>query len=510
MALHSWDLDACRDEFIRKELFRAPLLRGDSLDPTSKRAALLSAYIALLRNKVVPANSRLQSSVVMKLPSYHDYASHHPILADLTQIKLTLGEHSPAFQRLVNTRESLNREYDSFASTSATFALRVSREDYLSCGIAVQSRAFEIPGITKSDVEIEERKYYQQTLGIDFSSGVVSIEPVNDWMNSHANNNVKVGGYDSTKRSGQAWSTKAIPEGQELINSYGEQFDHVLFSQYGYIPSDGTGSGIAWLFVHHDISLMGGLTGGSLASHSLPSLGSLVPFLQMDYGYDECIRKESRDAFELKRLKLLYLQQIATNRDWWVLPLPPRRYTDNTPVSTTDLTKDYEVPSFGPGIYEYLDETALRVSLPCRLITLTGGDLENASALLEHDLRTLEGSPTPHQTPALRLEELEVPIGWMARTIHCMWTLASAQLKKYTLSAADQENHVMTLAGKAGWNTLEWHVAHMKLEEMQSLEAIANWAHRALDSVADIEGVSLAVPIRSEPCPASYSFELFD
>jgi len=65
-----------------------------------------------------------------------------------------------------------------------------------------------------------------------------------------------------------------------------------------------------------------------------------------------------------------------------------------------------------------------------------------------------------------------------------MWTLASAQLKKYALSVADQENHVMTLAGKAGWNTLEWHVAHMKLEEMQSLEAIANWAHRALDSVA--------------------------
>ena len=68
----------------------------------------------------------------------------------------------------------------------------------------------------------------------------------------------------------------------------------------------------------------------------------------------------------------------------------------------------------------------------------------------------------------------------------------------------------MTLAGKAGWNTLEWHVAHMKLEEMQSLEAIANWAHRALDSVADIEGVSLAVPLQSEPCPASYSFELFE
>jgi hypothetical protein len=465
--------------------------------------------MALLRNKAIPAISRLQSSVVMALPSYHEYASHHPVLADLTQIMLTLGEHSPAFQRLVNTRESLNREYDSFASTSPTFALRVSREDYLSCGIAVQSRAFEIHG-TQSEVNIEESKYYQQTLGINFTSGVVSIEPVNDWMNSHANNNVKVGAYDAKKRSGQAWSTKAIPKGQELINSYGEQFDHVLFSQYGYIPSDGTGSSIAWLFVHHNISLMGGLTGAS-ASHSLPSLDGLVPYLQMDYGYVECIRKESQpDAFELKRLKLLYLQRIATNRDWWVLPLPPRTYTDNTPVSTSDITKDYEVPSFGPDVYEYLDEFALRVSLPCRLITLTGGDLEYASALLEQDLKTLEESPTVQQTPALGLEELEVPIDWMARTIHCMWTLASAQLKKYTLSVADQTNHVLTLAGKGGWNTLEWHVAQMNLEEMQSLEAIANWAHGALDSVADIKGVSLAVPVRSEPCPDSYSFQLIE
>jgi hypothetical protein len=483
-------------------------MRGDSLDPTSKRAALLSAYLALLRNKGVPATSRLQSSVVSALPSYHEYASYHPVLTDLTQIKITLGEHSPAFQRLVHTRESLNREYDSFASTSTKFAHRVSLEDYLSCGIAVQSRAFEIPN-TKSDVEMEERTFYQQTLGIDFSSGVVSIEPVNDWMNSHANNNVKVGGYDVKKRSGQAWSTKVIPKGQELINSYGEQFDYVLFSQYGYVPPDGTGSSIAWLFVYHDISLMGGLAGGSVASHSLPSLDGLVPYLQTDYGYVECIRKESQpDAFELKRLKLLYLQRIATDRDWWVLPLPPRTSTGDTPVSTTEISRDYKVPSFGPDVYEYLDANALRISLPCRLITLTGGDLEDASALLKQDLKTLKESPTPLQTPVLRLEELEVPIDWMIRTIHCMRTLASTQLRKYKMSVEDQENHVMTLAENGTWNTLEWYVAHMKLEEMQSLEAISNWALGALEIVADIEGVSLDV--RSEPCPERYSLELIE
>jgi hypothetical protein len=432
----------------------------------------------------------------MALPSYHDYATHHPVLADLTKMMFDLGEHSPAFLQLNNTRRGLNAEYDSFASTSKTFAQRISREDYISCGIAVLSRAFRILH-TSLEVGIEEGKYYQQTLGIDFSSDVVSIQSVTDWMNSHINNNVQVGGYDIEKRSVHAWSTKAIAEGGELINSYGDHVDYVLFGQYGYIPPDGTGSSIAWLSAHH--------------SQPLPSLDKLIPYLQMDYGYVECITKESRpDAFELKRLKLLYLQRITANQEWWVLPLPPRSSTSNTPASTTDMSNDYKVPSFGPDVYDYLDANALRVSLPCRLITLTGGDLEDASALLEQDLTTLETSPTPMTTPELRLEELEVSIDWMARTIHCMRTLALTELHKYGLAVHAQESRVFALAKQGSWNTLEWFLAHMKLEEMQSLEAMANWADGALDSVASLEGVSMDEVVRSEPCPNTYSLELIE
>jgi len=38
-----WDLDAFRNEFVRKELFHTPLLRDDTVDQSSKRAALLSS-----------------------------------------------------------------------------------------------------------------------------------------------------------------------------------------------------------------------------------------------------------------------------------------------------------------------------------------------------------------------------------------------------------------------------------------------------------------------------------
>lgn len=274
-----WDLDAARDEFVRKELFSTPLLSGDSSDPMSKRAALLSAYLALLRNGAVTAN-RLQLSVVMAMPSYGEYASFHPVLADLMQVKRYLGEHSPAFQHLLHFRRSLTLEYESLAESSTNFASHVSLKDYLSSRIAVQSRAFEIHN-TKSEVSKEERKYYQQNIGIDFGTGVVSIEPVNDWMNSHVNNNVKVGGYDAKKRSGQAWATKAIPKGQELISKYGDFYDYVLFGQYGYLPSDGSGKSIASLSIHHDVNLSGGLISGAMSStSSLPP--QMAPYLQYD------------------------------------------------------------------------------------------------------------------------------------------------------------------------------------------------------------------------------------
>ena len=106
-----------------------------------------------------------------------------------------------------------------------------------------------------------------------------------------------------------------------MINSYGEHFyDYVLFSQYGFIPSDGTGSSIATLFVHHNISLTGGLLSGSTDSlEELPQLDHMYRYLQYDYGY-ECITEEAQpEAFELKRLKAIYLQRIAFDRHFWVL-----------------------------------------------------------------------------------------------------------------------------------------------------------------------------------------------
>ena len=215
------------------------------------------------------------------------------------------------------------------------------------------------------------------------------------------------------------------------------------------------------------------------------------------------------EAFELKRLKLEYLQEIAIDASRWVLPLPPRTVTDTTPFSTTRLPDDYNVPSFGPDIYEYLNENALMLALPCRLITLTDGDVDNASALLKQDLETLRESASPHHTPILRLEELAISQNWMIRSVHCMKSLATAQMQKFTKSAKELEDHIMSMTENGNvTNTLEWNAAHVRLEEMQSQEALETWALSFWDSVSQMETESDDLFIRDEPCPEKHTAEL--
>ena len=283
-----WDLDAARDPFVQRELFGAPFMSAESSDTMSKRAALLSAYLALLRNDVVVPSRWEMTSVAKAMPSYAEYESFHPVLADLGQIENYLGMDSIAFLHLEHVRRSLDEEYNMLASASAKFAEGVLREDYLASRLAVQSRAFTISDVGP-EVSRAETERYEQALGIDFSARVISLEPVIDWMNTHVNNNVRVEGYDAVKRSGRAVAIKDIQAGKEVVNNYGQFYDHNFFVQYGFIPADGTGNSVASLFVHHNIDLMSELLGE--AKSALPPLNKMAAYLRFDDGYPECITK---------------------------------------------------------------------------------------------------------------------------------------------------------------------------------------------------------------------------
>ena len=148
--------------------------------------------------------------------------------------------------------------------------------------------------------------------------------------------------------------------------------------------------------------------------------------------------------------------------------------------------------------------------LPCRLITLTGEDIDrwmdgwNAKSLLQEDLDILDRSTTG-ETPPLRLEELEVSLEWMIKCIHCMKQLAAVQFDRYEASIDDQINKIHSLAESGNYNSLEWQAAHVVWEEMQ-IKALHTWATAALESVVDEEMGELYV--RDEPCPKEHSIAL--
>mmetsp|Transcript_24444 Transcript_24444/g.36449 ORF Transcript_24444/g.36449 Transcript_24444/m.36449 type:complete len:329 (+) Transcript_24444:1-987(+) len=325
--------------------------------------------------------------------------------------------------------------------------------------------------------------------------------PVNDWMNSHANNNVEVGEYNPVSRTWQASSIKPIPKGGELINNYGERLDVVLFSQYGYVPSDGSGSTFARLYAYHDISLAG------YQPNKEPPQETMLKYLQRDFGYFECIQgKKHPEAAELKQLKSLYLQKISTDNERWSVPLPPRAKSNKTPISTTTIPDNYKVPSFGVDIDEYLESAALKASLPCRLITLTHRDLDgNGYTILIEDLEEMnEGS----SGALLKLEWAEINIAWMIRTLHCMHTLASVQKQRYGTSVASQEKQILEMReNNSRVDSFEWNAAHLKLGEMQSQEVIENFTLLFLESM-EMDDNSEDFFVRNEPCPWEYSKEL--
>ena len=83
-----------------------------------------------------------------------------------------------------------------------------------------------------------------------------------------------------------------------------------------------------------------------------------------------------------------------------------------------------------------------------------------------------------------------------------MKKLAAIQFDRYEASIEDQIDKIYFLAKSGRHNSLEWHAAHVGLEEMQ-IKALDIWATAALESVVNEEMDELYV--REKSCPEEYS-----
>lgn len=227
--LQIWDLDALRDPFVKNELLSARI--GKS---ALASAAFLAAYLArLLQNAGL---NRLMVEYLDALPSYDDYASFHPLLWSEQELAEILGEYTSAYDFVKSFQMLIEDEYAAFSLVSPSFAAEVSRRDYQTARLYVMTRSFGIPRPTV----IKTHNH--------------AIVPVFDLFNHHAKPNVDFF-YDSIKQALVVTAITAIPAGTEVINSYGQLTDTVLFAQYGFVNGDGSGWTQASLALWHKVNL---------------------------------------------------------------------------------------------------------------------------------------------------------------------------------------------------------------------------------------------------------------
>jgi hypothetical protein len=286
------------------------------------------------------------------------------------------------------------------------FGNQITLAAYKTARIHVLSRSFSPgppgpeEGLTAQDLEL-----YKANVGTDFSTGCHAMVPILDLLNHHPNPNVAYA-YDSSKRSFVITASKKIPANFELMDSYGKFTDPHLFGKFGFVNGDGSGITQASMALFHRLLDWDFQEFSYLAPTGVRSAISsfqrkdMRRYLQYDDGYLECIQgPETHPAeFELKKLKLDHLVQIANNPSRWVIALAPPE-AGSTPAQSSEEPITFIAPHLEPSQISW-DLTKLVAT--CRLMALITSDFDgkatevlkeqlgNSSFLMERDTDALE------------------------------------------------------------------------------------------------------------------------
>jgi hypothetical protein len=349
----------------------------------------------------------------------------------------------------------------------------------------------------------EEVDFYIREIGRDFSKDAATLVPILDSFNHHRKSNVLWGQNNGT----QAFYLIAgdeIPAGAEVMDSYGSQADSILFSTYGFNNGDGSGVTLAKLAPYHhmyDEDLFTDET-GLLASKKLreKQRKRLLKYFEYDDGYSRCLQGPADDPerIELTSLKLDWLEKMANNPQLWSVSLEARN-PNGTLQDTTGGTKTMVPPEFDIETIQFLKSLGGVLSL-CRVISITHRDYEgNATAILRDGVNL--------KAPILMKPGND---GLELRSRMCIARLANTALEQFDNNVIQQTDLVAQL-NKEAYFSPEWNAAHVRLGEMQSLQAIGKLAFWHVQKQVDkIENPpSDDFIIRFEECPAeNYAFLL--
>jgi len=491
-----FDLDALRDEWIQQELFSVEI-SSRHLDS----AAFLAAYLARLLKQLFDPSSNMTYGDyrVTGDPILREYLSilprsvkdfdFHPVFWSEQDLEM-LGLHSLTYDHVRTQRTRIRDEYDAFSSVSQKFASQISLPDYQIARLLVMTRSFgtgplqpnEAVGYVPLEDEIVS---YQKYAGVDLSNGCHAMVPVLDLYDHHAKPNVAFA-YDSEKRAFVVNAIAAIPSGREIFDSYGKRTDSDLFAKYGFINGDGSEFTDASLALWHSLD-------PKEHNDQKKLLKQMLRYLQYDDGYESCVLQrgdadeEANKAWVLKELKYEYLVFSAHDSSRWVVRMPPRDRL-SVPAMSSNIPITLHPPEIDMRSLQF---DGRHIFSTCRLISLTHKDYNGTAAkLLQKNMNNAS-----YYLPPTR-DALEF------RTLMCVARMAQTALSKFGVSVHDQLDLVSRLnQNSSAFQTRNWTAAHLRLGEMQTLEALKQTAYAGLRPFQDQIDTEPGFSMRNEACP---------
>jgi len=536
-SMQIWDLDAYRDPYVRKHLFKAShKISGNRMGTE----AFLAAYLALemKRAELNPSNfDPLRLLYFKSLPTLEEFQAYHPILADKNVMGATLGPRSMSHSILQSYRNMIKSEYDGFTAGSPDFANTISQEEYVRARMAVLTRALNVgpPGpeevmpaafvgdeFRDQDLFLDELYSYYDLINVNLTEaggqGCIAMVPIADLFNHHPNNNIELQ-YNRLKtrpqtqqKSGRSFVVSSINRVigpySEPMASYGFIADAHLYARHGFVNGDGSGPIQLSLGYHHEIMKLN----ISNQYDYLPHTGSqekflnyqkrgIVKYLQFDDGYPECNAGPSThpDEAELKRLKLQHLLGFANDYERWNILMEPRN-PESLPAQSTEIPITTILPQFQKdfNLMQGID----RLQETCRFISIVNGDFDgNALQVLRDNVGNTNFRLGPDMSDALEFRSLMCISRWFGTRYMSM------ELQ----GKFESEYRGLTQMNRDDFGSKNWTASHVRFGEMQALQAASSlifervsesWESKKTDPEPEYR-------MKDDVCPEDYSNYLF-
>ncbi|KAL3939920.1 MAG: hypothetical protein SGBAC_005450 [Bacillariaceae sp.] len=446
-----WDIDALRSPLIQNLNLLAA--RHKTSNQPLNNIAYLAAYLAL-RNR--------DDLYLQYLPTHQDFAEFHPLAIDADYLKEKFGgDHSHSYQLIMLIKKRIQSEYVAFCSASSQFQQRVSQDTYAESRIHVMSRAFHLSQ-TNVQLTTQEQNDFQHLDTLNSYSMVPLLDALN---HQNPGNNIAWGRMTPEGDIGIR-TTERMKPGQVLFNKYSStESQEYMFAIYGFLLGNEPISQ-GFNAYHRTID-------PSIESATGWQKRQLLQYLTHDDGYPHCIESALHPTeYAFKRTKLRVIEMIANSPGYWVVRLPSRR--NHPPAFDSEVT----------------DQDFDAILQTCRLLAMTHRDYRgDAHQVLLNSLSQRSLNSLQRNSDAMEIRAWS----WMLR-------LARYERNQYTVGLSELSERISSMDAMSS----DWSFAQIQFGEIQSLDYIIDYAHRAVETLQrNASGNEDSSLIREDACPFS-------